>query len=263
MISELAARFPFDAILSDNRYGCYLDHIPSVLLTHQLHLPGVPPLFKPMANHLLIAYLNKFDEVWIPDEALEPNLSGRLSHPALNTVHCQYIGLLSRFTNYNIVPKEFDVLAILSGPEPQRTILEEKIVAQLTSLKDVKSCVVRGTNMPHHFSNSAQISFVDLADSAALKSFIEKSEWVICRSGYSSLMDLQHSGKKLLLVPTPGQPEQEYLAQHFSKHQHVIIQTQSSLDIASAHNSNINHTNTSLEVNKQFKNVLNHWLNSV
>lgn len=264
VLSNLASSLNPIGIISDNRYGCYQKNIPSVLITHQLHLPGVPSLLQHLADRIMMRYLKNFDSIWIPDEPETPNLSGRLSHPALKSIPCQYLGLLSRFESYEQSPKEFDILVILSGPEPQRTLLEEKVIAQLSSLNEKKCCIVRGTHLPiTHPTFAEALNIMDMADSALLKVLIEKSEWIICRSGYSSLMDLQHSGKKLLLIPTPGQSEQEYLAQHFSTFRNVILQNQSSLDIQMAIQSDYMDNNKSFDVNKGYKNIVNLWLNSL
>ena len=49
-----------------------------------------------------------------------------------------------------------------------------------------------------------------------LNKLICESAFVICRSGYSTIMELMASEKNASLVPTPGQAEQEYLAKYLS-----------------------------------------------
>ncbi len=236
-LHKLVLQNTFDAIISDNRYGCYHKDIPSYILTHQLHLklPLGLSYLSGIADNIIKSLLMPFNEVWIPDEVGNDNLGGDLSHPAFKTISYKYCGLLSRFENYFITEPIYDILVILSGPEPQRTELENIIVRQLNSLTPIKSCLVRGTTKSFtSFQAASHIQVINLAGEVQLKKLIEESRLIVCRSGYSSIMDLQHSGKKLLLIPTPGQTEQEYLAKHFNKQTGCLIQKQSEVQIQKA-----------------------------
>jgi len=51
---------------------------------------------------------------------------------------------------------------------------------------------------------------------AELAEALKGAETVVCRSGYSSLLDLAALGQRAVLIPTPGQPEQVYLAKHWA-----------------------------------------------
>jgi hypothetical protein len=162
---------------------------------------------------MLIRLLKHFHEIWIPDHEDEPNLSGELGHPKYKPpVPVKYIGPLSRFkqTNRSYIPKKITV--VLSGPEPQRTLLEEKCLRELNDW-DGPVTIVRGLpnggsaiQAPPHWKISDHLS-ID-----ALQQEIEEAEHLIARCGYSTIMDLAVLKKQAILIPTPGQPEQEYLA---------------------------------------------------
>lgn len=208
-----------DAIISDNRFGCWSKKIHSVFMTHQLHIQTPYPWkwAYPIVNGLCRSYLNNYDELWIPDIETEPSLSGILAHPDDAKIKTTYIGLLSRFQNEcQENEKDIDYLVILSGPEPQRSILENMIIKQADTI-DGRIVILRAkpnvaemptNNIPENvtlFNHVEDDFFVDL---------VEKSENIICRGGYSSLMDLIHLNRNAYLVPTPGQTEQEYLADY-------------------------------------------------
>jgi predicted glycosyltransferase len=57
-----------------------------------------------------------------------------------------------------------------------------------------------------------------------LRQEIERAEWVISRCGYSTIMDLVALQKKALLIPTPAQTEQEYLAAYLHR-KHIAFTT--------------------------------------
>jgi uncharacterized protein (TIGR00661 family) len=203
-----------DAVISDNRYGLFSSEIFSVFITHQLHIKV--PFGKKIENiiqQINYQYINKFSECWVPDFENDPSLAGDLSHPKKRTLtHTRYIGCLSRFKKIDTKVIENSLLIILSGPEPQRTILEKILLNQLQSYQG-KVNIVRGVpgkkEKPGVCSN---ITVYNHLPSAQLNKIICESEFVICRSGYSSIMDIVKLEKKSIVIPTAGQTEQEYLA---------------------------------------------------
>lgn len=200
-----------DLIISDNRFGFYHLSVESIFITHQLHIR--PPFFEKPVNSINHSYIKKFQQVWVPDmEDENISLSGRLSHPPLKNT--QYIGPLSRFKKEENAQCKFDVLVLLSGPEPQRSLLEEKLVSIL-AYKKIKTALVRGTNS--FFKKQDNFFVKNLANTEELQELLLSSEKIICRSGYSTLMDLHAVNKKALLIPTPGQTEQEYLAAYWQE----------------------------------------------
>ncbi|MDB5196092.1 MAG: glycosyl transferase family 28 [Flaviaesturariibacter sp.] len=205
----------FDAVISDNRYGLYSDKVPSVLMTHQLLVKtGFSTWADRQLQKLHYGYFRAFTECWIPDAVGETSLAGELAHPAvLPPIPVQYIGPLSRFA-YTKVGREKHLLVLLSGPEPQRTLLEESLLAQLNAY-DGPTVLVRGLpGSEEQLSLSSNITVLNHLPAGQLEACISEASFVIARTGYSTVMDLMTLQKKSILIPTPGQTEQEYLAKH-------------------------------------------------
>jgi len=203
----------FDAVISDNRFGLYHSHVPSVFITHQLSIKN--PLGK--WNERILQkwnynYINRFKECWVPDFAGENNLAGELSHPmTMPHVPVKYIDILSRFEKKEEREIKDRLLFILSGPEPQRTILENKIINEVSHYPGTVT-IVRG--LPGKASilpSTGMIRIYNHLSSEELNKEMGLAEFVISRSGYSTVMDMVSLGKKSILVPTPGQSEQIYL----------------------------------------------------
>ncbi|MBL4706869.1 MAG: glycosyltransferase [Flavobacteriales bacterium] len=217
LIRKLVREHQIDGIISDNRYGVFHKEKPSVIITHQLFIES--PIFKKTLQIIIQKMVLKFDECWVPDVKSDNNLSGELSHKRTVPSKIKYVGLLSRFlpSKKPLVLKR-KLLVLLSGPEPQRTILEEKLKEQLLELH-YSTLIVRGVVEKKQKRNqiSKEVEVVNYLKSEQLRKEILESELVVCRSGYSSLMDLVTLAKKALLIPTPGQTEQEYLALSLGK----------------------------------------------
>ena len=218
----------FEAVISDNRYGLYHENIFSVLMTHQL---AIKSPFGKWSEGVLQKWnyrlINHFDECWIPDEEGKNNLAGKLSHPnILPSIQVKYLGPLTRFEKSNAEPKDDHLLVILSGPEPQRTILENKIFDQIVNYTGTAT-VVRGLPQEKNIipsTNSIQI--YNHLSTAELNNEMMKAGMVISRSGYSTIMDIAGLEKKSILIPTPGQTEQEYLADYLMKKQFAFCVSQ-------------------------------------
>lgn len=230
-IDRLVKKNKIDIIISDNRYGCFSKKTYNVFMTHQINLPVYFPVVKQIANWINRNQIKKFEECWVPDFEKRPNLSGILSHGeniANRINNLKYIGALSRMKPLECENKRKAVF-ILSGPEPQRTYLEEKILKQASELS-LKFLLVKGqTERREHYYFNENIEVVSFLTSEELGQAIAESEIVISRSGYTTLMDLVFLGKKAILIPTPGQTEQEYLAQYF--HQQKIFYTTSQKEL--------------------------------
>lgn len=225
-IEKIVKERKIDTIISDNRFGCWSKNAYSIFITHQLHIQ-VPRLFRwtyPIVNMISRSYIKHYDELWIPDIEKEPSLSGILSHPADINIKTKYIGLLSRFENTkrkDIIHQDIDYLVILSGPEPQRTIFENIIIKQAPEIEG-RIVVLRakvGDTTSQRISESMKqhLTFYNHADDDLFIELIYRSKNIICRGGYSSLMDLAALGRNAFLVPTPGQTEQEYLAEYLTR----------------------------------------------
>lgn len=202
------------AVISDNRYGFFSADIPSIFITHQLRvLSGMGPFLDGFIQKTLYFHINKFAVCWIPDwKNPAINAGGKLSHPMkLPRLPVKYIGCLSRFEKC-IQPSETnDLLIILSGPEPQRAILEKIILHQLIGFPG-NAIVVRGVFDDSSVASFNNITVLNNASSLELNSLICNSRIIISRAGYTSIMDMLKLGRKSILIPTPGQAEQEYLA---------------------------------------------------
>ncbi len=210
IVKHLVAEGNIHGIISDNRFGMRDSKIPSVFITHQLNvLTGSTSYFSSKIHQNIIA---KFDACWVPDtDDVLMNLSGKLGHLTVEPFPIKYIGVLSRMEKKE-VPKTIDILVLLSGPEPQRTILEEKLKESLKKSEN-KILMVRGiVEKEQKWENFENIKMVNFMKSNELENTINKSEVVISRSGYTTIMDLAILEKKAFFIPTPGQYEQEYLA---------------------------------------------------
>lgn len=216
LIRKVAKQLGISGIVSDNRYGVYHPDLPSVILTHQLAIQGMgmQRLGVPFLRYFIRKYLKSFTHCWIPDYEQAPGLAGKLSHLDSYPIQHQYVGPLSRFSHmkYPEHDPEFDIMAILSGPEPQRSLLEQEILRKSTDFNG-NILLLRGlpgTDNKLAAPKNVRV-FNHLADAQMLEMFA-MSRTIICRSGYSSVMDLEVLGRHAFLVPTPGQPEQVYLA---------------------------------------------------
>lgn len=217
MLRRILATERFDLVISDNRFGLFRRDTHCVYITHQLHilLPRFWRWLQPLATLAHACIYNRYDEIWIPDTE-QDGLAGRLSHPAVT--NSRYIGVLSRLIKSDEVCTDYDVVAVLSGLEPQRTILEQYIVHRYhQSLEQV--LIVRGKVLESATcTHSGNIHFVNHLPDTDLVAYLQGAKRIIARSGYSTIMDLQKLGllSKTEFHATPGQPEQEYLATLFS-----------------------------------------------
>ena len=221
LLKRIQKKEKFDLIISDNRYGLYHKDCLTVFISHQLNiiLPGWLKIFQGISRRAIRCFINQFDVCWVPDLPGENNLSGSLSHQIRKYSNDCYVGVLSRFVDYSDnLPKEedFDILAIVSGPEPSRKKFEDILREQLIS-SGQKSLLVRGLPGAEKASTEGDFTEVSHMDSKKLAGIIKNAKYVICRSGYSGIMDMVTLGKKALLVPTPGQTEQEYLAEYLNQ----------------------------------------------
>lgn len=215
--ARLVEELGIDRIVSDNRFGCYVPGTPSIFLTHQLH----PITHSRPVSWMYRKYLQRFDGFWVPDYPdAQDRVSGKLSL-ANGYKNVRYIGPLSRLRGAKPHTTEsgapaLRVLALLSGPEPMRTQLESIVIKQIGGLPG-QHVLVRGLpGSASPLANSPEnLTVHNFADATLLSRLLPAAQHIICRSGYSTLMDVYAvtEGKKLILVPTPGQTEQIYLAE--------------------------------------------------
>ncbi|MFT4202990.1 MAG: glycosyltransferase [Chitinophagaceae bacterium] len=198
-----------DLIFSDNRYGLYHADIPCVFMTHQLEL--ILPARQRMAQKIYYRYINRFRQCWVPDFE-EAGVAGSLSHPKiLPSIPVYYIGLLSRLGMKMDADPMYLFLIVLSGPEPQRSILEESLL-HLAGRLPGKILIVRGTPNLHDTPFVPEnCTIVNHLSNDDMRKAFAVSQYIISRSGYTTVMEILSWQKKSILIPTPGQTEQEYL----------------------------------------------------
>ncbi len=203
-----------DGVISDNRLGLYTSKVPTVFITHQLQV--LSGKTTGIATFLHKRFIQRFDECWVPDYEGSTNLSGILGHPKQTKLPVKYIGPLSRMEK-KALPTRYDILVILSGPEPQRSILETILLAELKKYNGAV-LLVRGVVEEEEIRKKKKnIEIVNFLTSDSLAKAINSADCIISRSGYTSIMDLAALQKKVFFIPTPGQTEQEYLAKRLKE----------------------------------------------
>ncbi len=207
----------FDLVISDNRFGLFSSATRCVYITHQLQvlLPHRWSRWQAIATRVHARIYIRYNEVWVPDyEEPSRSLSGVLGHPSVLPQHVRYIGPLSRFASMSLSPDDtYDVVAVLSGLEPQRTLFEEDIVHRYAGTNE-KILIVRGlVREPRLLLSHGNVTRVNHLDDKSLCQYMLGAKRIIARSGYSTIMDLEalHLLDRAELYATPGQPEQEYL----------------------------------------------------
>lgn len=214
VIQKLIAKKKIDGIISDNRLGVYSTHVPSVFMTHQLKVLSGKTSY--LTSKLHQKYIRRFDMCWVPDTDKDANLSGMMSRLDGATFPIRYMGILSRMER-KVLPKKYDILILLSGPEPQRTLLEKALLTVFKRSTQKVLCVRGVIEQKQTFKVLGNLSIVNFMTGSKLEMAINESDLVISRSGYTTVMDLAAMGKKAFFIPTPGQYEQEYLAERLEK----------------------------------------------
>lgn len=236
LLQNIISEYKIDLVISDNRYGCWSEKIPSIFITHQLFIQA--PYGKKWLNKINHHFIQKFNECWVPDNEKPANLSGKLAHTKkLHAFPTHFIGSLSRFSGKSIsTTQKYDAIVIVSGPEPQRTVFEN-LVAKQAEKTALKIVLVRGLPLENKVPTYLKSANIEVYNHLTTTLFLEKiaqSDLVISRAGYSTIMDLAVLGEKAVLVPTPGQTEQEYLAKYHFEKKHFFTQTQQEFDIEEA-----------------------------
>lgn len=227
----------YDLIISDNRLGVYSDRVPSLFITHQIHF-HFPPVIWPVELFALLLNRklhSRFDRVIVPDNLPGPgSLAGKLSRPLLSSSlrYMYFAGILATARKME-VEEDLDYLIIISGPEPQRTILEQILLPQLPCLSGSKM-VLLGSPTDHTATcpdpDTTVQSYVDTSEKISL---LNRAKFVICRSGYTTMMELAEVQKRHgLLVPTPGQTEQEFLSSYYRQKGWFLSQSQYRINLA-------------------------------
>lgn len=228
-LKSLAEKYRVRGVISDNRLGFYHRDVPSVYVTHQLKI--MTPFSRKLVSRMHHRFIQHFDECWVPDVENRTGLTGEMGHSLKPKIPLRYTGWLSRFSGkLPAGAKQYRACAILSGPEPQRTLLEKKLLQQFRELKG-SFLLIRGREEAVEADIPENVRVLNLAGSDQVLEAIASSEIVISRSGYSSIMDYAALGNNALLIPTPGQPEQEYLARYLLSRGYFYYAAQEFLDL--------------------------------
>jgi uncharacterized protein (TIGR00661 family) len=214
IVKKWIAEFDLQGIISDNRLGVYSKKIPSVLITHQLNVLSGKTTW--ISSKLHQYFIKKFTECWIPDKKENQNLTGKLGHLKNSSLNLKYLGPLSRLEKKDL-PIKYDLMVILSGPEPQRTFLEQKLSKEIQSFNG-KIVFIKGIiESEQKIEQNDNVTCYNFMTSSEIETAFNESEIVLCRSGYTTVMDLAKLQKKSFFIPTPGQFEQEYLARRLKR----------------------------------------------
>ena len=229
-LNKVIDELEIDGIISDNRYGLYTKKVKTVVITHQLAIQA--PSFKKTVNVLSHWFIKRFDQCWIPDYP-DSLLGMGLSTSNVNLNNHKYIGPLSRFQDQFNDKETNDLLVVISGPEPQRTIFEKNVFKELEKTQ-LKVTVVLGKTEESKSSINNNITVHSHLNAHDMEKAFQSSKLILARSGYSTLMDLERLNKRAILVPTPGQPEQEYLAEQLHQKKMFYSTTQDNLELERA-----------------------------
>lgn len=234
-LKDIARKEKIDGVISDNRYGLGITEVPTVLMLHQLMIKS--PFGESILHQITLNYVKQFSFCWVPDFLGEHNLSGDLAHHYPLPDNARFVGALSRFSAFQkneSTEKRYDLLVIISGPEPQRNVFEKMIIQQVSKLPQ-QTLVVLGK--PENKEKAEKIGSAEIVshlNAEQLFNAISASELVLTRPGYSTIMDLAVMKKKAIFVPTPGQTEQEYLGNLYQQKKLHLCVKQNELDVAKA-----------------------------
>jgi UDP-N-acetylglucosamine transferase subunit ALG13 len=191
--------------------------------------------FEPVTEYFNYRYLKPFDRIIVPDSGRpEANLTGRLAnemHWLAKTGKVYYAGILSSALKMN-TPQDVDVFISISGPEPQRTELQRIILDHIQTLDAGRVVIALGQPEVKEVRQlTDRITVHGYLDRAGQQEMLNRAKLVVCRSGYTTIMELAELGKKALLIPTPGQTEQEYLGRFYAARGYFHSASQYSLDL--------------------------------
>lgn len=221
-----------DAVISDQRFGLRAPDLPSVLITHQVF--PFTPLAQAVLRKVNLYNIRRFHRCWIMDEPASPGLAGELSHGPHLPGNARYIGTVSRMTGARSLNAEpHRIVAVISGPEPHRTLLEDMLTDRMQRIEG-KHLLVRGLPETVRTEQLGNVHRVPHMDSAMLADAMASADLIVSRSGFTTLMDLVALGRSALVIPTPGQAEQEYLGDLHRRTGRFLVQSQRSIDLEAA-----------------------------
>lgn len=228
LVQKWIKKYAIEGVISDNRLGVYSAKVPSVFITHQLKV--LTGNTTGLTTNLHQRIIKKYVQCWVPDVKENPNLSGELGHINHSKFPIQYIGPLSRLHKKDL-EKQYDLMVILSGPEPQRSLLEQKLTDEMNRFNG-KVVFIKGVIEKKQIKETiGNVTYYNFMTTRQLEQAFNESEHILCRSGYTTIMDLAKLGKKAFFIPTPGQYEQEYLAEKLDQDGSVPYANQEDFNI--------------------------------
>lgn len=228
LVKKLVVQFDLKGIISDNRLGVRNKKIPSIFITHQLNVLSGKTTW--ISSKLHQHFIKKFTECWVPDLQEVHNLTGKLGHLKNSSLSLRYIGPLSRLEKKEM-PIKYKLMVVLSGPEPQRTMVEEKLKNEVRLFAG-NVIFIKGIIEPiQKIEEIENVTYYNFMTSDELEKTFNESEIVLSRSGYTTVMDLAKLEKKAFFIPTPGQFEQIYLAKRFKRNGFAPYATQDNFRI--------------------------------
>lgn len=228
IVAKWIQKYEIEGIISDNRLGVFSSKIPSVFITHQLNVMTGNTTWITSKLHQYI--IKKYNACWIPDVNSKTNLTGKLGHLTRNSLNLNYMGPLSRMHKMTL-PMQYDLMVILSGPEPQRGLLEAHLIEEVKRF-DGKVVFIKGIIEPEQKKEQiGNVTYYNFMKSRQLEHTFNESKTILCRSGYTTIMDLVKLNKKAFFIPTPGQYEQIYLAEKLQNEGLVPYATQENFRI--------------------------------
>lgn len=234
-LQKIIDEFGIDLVISDNRYGLYSKKIFCVFITHQLRIKSAIPFTEKILQLNNYYHIKKFNYCWIPDSANQNNVSGEMAHPIkMPKIKTFYIGLLSRFKKNQSIKIKYNYCIVLSGPEPQRTILEKMILKNIETINGT-ILLVRGLpNSEGVIASASNVEIKNYLPGNQLQQAFWQSDFIISRSGYTTVMEILSLQKKSILIATPGQTEQEYLSKIVQEKKLCFTISQRNLNLKTA-----------------------------
>ncbi|MGB4959368.1 MAG: glycosyltransferase, partial [Saprospiraceae bacterium] len=227
-IEALAKKIKATIILSDNRMGCLSSITKNYYMTHQVNIVHQWTWISWIGSKTHQYFIKKFDLCFVPDYYGSDAICPRLSQN--HTLKLVHIGPITRITHMRLYPK-YDICVVLSGPEPQRTVLEDRLFELLSRLDQYIILFIRGTQVQHtSIFTPKNIEVKNILCTEDMEIAFNSSKLLIARSGYSTIMDIESLDIKAILIPTPGQSEQEYLAKTLDKNEKYSILEQMNLN---------------------------------
>lgn len=235
LLRSLLKKYPHDVVISDNRYGVWNSKVENIFVTHQLYVQTANDnrFIERIVWRLIRNQIKHFNQCWIPDNEPPHDLAGDLVYKKRFPQNAILIGAISRFEKITLQEQTpiYDLMAIISGPEPHRTMFEQRVIDQAET-HGIKTLVVGGTPAAQmQKQQSPYITWQHHLPTAKMVEAISQSKRIICRSGYSGIMDFVFLDKPAIFVPTPGQTEQEYLCRYLSEKIGLVYAEQGSFDL--------------------------------